>query len=115
MKSGATESSFYHLAQHYKFPENVDVKRTTEEIINSTKEYKVIWAHDNCDQMAHINLPENINTVDHIVCVSNWEAEQFVKYNRAPADKITVIHNGITDEFKPYGKKSKTGIFFSAP
>ena len=115
MRSGATESSFHYLAQHYKFPENVDVKRTTEEVINSTKEYKVIWAHDNCDQIAHINLPENINKVDQIVCVSNWEAEQFVKYNRAPADKITVIHNGITDDFKPYCKKSKTGIFFSAP
>ena len=115
MRSGATESSFHYLAQHYKFPENVDVKRTTEEAINSTKEYKVIWAHDNCDQIAHVNLPENINKVDQIVCVSNWEAEQFVKYNRAPADKITVIHNGITDDFKPYGKKSKTGIFFSAP
>jgi hypothetical protein len=33
MKSGATESSFYHLAQHYKFPENVEVSRSIEELI----------------------------------------------------------------------------------
>ena len=42
MRSGATESSFYYLAQHYKFPENFDVKRTTQEIIESNKKYKII-------------------------------------------------------------------------
>jgi len=115
MKSGATESSFYHLAQHYKFPENVEVSRSIEELIQSNKQYKILWAHDNCDQPQLLRLPEFVSQIDRIVCVSNWEAEQYIKYNRAPADKITVIHNGITDEFKPYDKKSKTGIFFSAP
>ena len=79
MKSGATESSFYYLSQYYKFPENVDVKRTTYEIIQSNKQYKIIWAHDNCDQAGHSTLPQHIDKIDKIVCVSNWEREQYIK------------------------------------
>ena len=116
MKSGATESSFYYLAQHYTFPENVDVKRTTNEIIKSDKQYKIIWAHDNCDQMGHKDLPQYVDKIDGIVCVSNWEREQYIKYKRAPAEKLHVIPNGVHDMFRPSGKpKSKTCIFFSAP
>ena len=116
MKSGATESCFYYLAQHYKFPENVDVRRTTYEIIQSNKQYKIIWAHDNCDQAGHATLPQHVDKIDKIVCVSNWEREQYIKYNRAPAEKLTVIPNGVDDMFRPSGKpKSKTCIFFSAP
>ena len=115
MISGATESSFYYLAQHYKFPDNVDVKRTTQEIVESNKKFRIIWAHDNCDQAAHYNLPQHLDKVSAIVCVSNWEKEQYVKFNRAPAEKIVVIPNGVAEEFKPNGKKSKTAIFFSAP
>ena len=37
MISGATESSFYYLAPHYKFPDDFDVKRTTQEIVESSK------------------------------------------------------------------------------
>ena len=116
MKSGATESSFYYLSQHYTFPQDVDVKRTTNEIIKSKKPHKVIWAHDNCDQAGHRDLPQHINKIDLIVCVSNWEREQYIKYNRAPAEKLTVIPNGVDKIFQPSNKpKSKTCIFFSAP
>lgn len=116
MKSGATESSFYYLSQYYTFPENVDVRRTTHEIIQSDKQYKVIWAHDNCDQAGHRDLPQHIDKIDKIVCVSHWEREQYIKYNRAPAEKLTVIPNGVDDMFRPSGKpKLKTCIFFSAP
>lgn len=116
MKSGATESSFYYLSQYYKIPDNVDIVRTTNEVISSKKQYKIIWAHDNCDQVAHLNLPQNIDKVDLIVCVSHWEKEQYIKFNRAPAEKIIVIPNGVSDIFKPsLNKKSKTCIFFSAP
>ena len=116
MKSGATESSFYYLFQYYTFPENVDVKRTTYEIIQSNKQYKIIWAHDNCDQAGHATLPQHVDNIDKIVCVSDWEREQYIKYNRAPAEKLTVIPNGVDDMFRPSGKpKSKTCIFFSAP
>lgn len=41
MKSGATESSFYYLSQYYTFPENVDVQRTTHEIVKSNKNIKL--------------------------------------------------------------------------
>ena len=85
MKSGATESSFYYLSQYYTFPENVDVKRTTHEIIQSNKQYKVIWAHDNCDQAGHRDLPQHVDKIDKIVCVSNWEREQYIKYKCLPA------------------------------
>ena len=64
MKSGATESSFYYLSQHYTFPENVDVQRTTHEIVKSNKKYKIIWAHDNCDQMGHKDLPQHVDKID---------------------------------------------------
>jgi len=116
MKSGATESSFYYLNQHYKFPEEVDVKRTAHELINSNKKYKIIWAHDNCDQGVHYDLPRHINNIDLIVCVSNWEREQYIKYNRAPSSKLVVIPNGVDAMFRPSkNPKSKTCIFFSAP
>ena len=116
MKSGATESSFHYLSQHYTFPENVEVQRTSYEIIKSSKEYKIIWAHDNCDQMGHKDLPQHVDKIDGIVCVSNWEREQFIEYNRAPAEKLHVIPNGVHEMFRPSGKpKSKTCIFFSAP
>ena len=116
MKSGATESSFYYLSQHYTFPDDVDVKRTTNEIINSSKKHKIIWAHDNCDQVGHRDLPQYVHMIDKIVCVSNWEKEQYIKFKRAPADKLTVIPNGVHEMFRPSGKpKSKTCIFFSAP
>lgn len=91
MISGATESSFYYLAQHYKFPDNVDVKRTTQEIVESDKKFRIIWAHDNCDQAAHYNLPQHLDKVSAIVCVSNWEKEQYVKFNRAPAKKLLLF------------------------
>ena len=116
MKSGATESCFYYLSQYYKFPHNVDVKRTTNEIIKSNNQYKVIWAHDNCDQAGHAHLPQHVDKIDLIVCVSHWEREQYIKFKRAPAEKLVVIPNGVDDMFRPSGNpKSKTCIFFSAP
>lgn len=116
MKSGATESSFHYLAQHYQFPDDVDVQRTTQEIIQSNKKYKVIWAHDNCDQYGHKDLPQHIDKINLIVCVSNWEKEQYIKFNRAPEHLLTVIPNGVDNMFRPSNKpKSKTCIFFSAP
>ena len=115
MKSGATESSFYYLNQHYQFPNNVEVSRSIEVLAESNKQYKILWAHDNCDQPQLLRLPELVSQIDKIVCVSNWEAEQYVKYNRAPADKIVVIPNGVADIFHLKTPKSKTAIFFSGP
>lgn len=115
MKSGATESSFHYLSQYYSFPNNVEVSRSLDFLIKSNKKYKILWAHDNCDQPQLLNLPELSSQIDKIVCVSNWERDQYIKYNRAPAEKLVVIPNGVADIFVPKGKKSKTAIFFSAP
>jgi glycosyltransferase involved in cell wall biosynthesis len=115
MKSGATESSFYYLNQYYSFPNNVEVSRSIEVLAQSNKQYKILWAHDNCDQPQLLRLPELVSQIDLIVCVSNWEAEQYIKYNRAPAEKIVVIPNGVADIFHLKTPKSKTAIFFSGP
>ena len=115
MKSGATESSFYYLNQYYQFPNNVEVSRSIEVLAESNKQYKILWAHDNCDQPQLLRLPELVSQIDKLVCVSNWEAEQYIKYNRAPADKIVVISNGVADIFNLKTPKSKTAIFFSGP
>jgi glycosyltransferase involved in cell wall biosynthesis len=115
MKSGATESSFYYLNQYYSFPNNVEVSRSIEVLAQSNKKYKILWAHDNCDQPQLLRLPELVSQIDLIVCVSNWEAEQYIKYNRAPAEKIVVIPNGVADIFHPKSPKSKTAIYFSGP
>ena len=115
MKSGATESSFYYLNQYYSFPNNVEVSRSIEVLAKSNKQYKILWAHDNCDQPQLLRLPELVSQIDLIVCVSNWEAEQYIKHNRAPADKIVVIPNGVADIFNLKTPKSKTAIYFSGP
>ena len=115
MKSGATESSFYYLNQYYSFPNNVEVSRSIEVLAQSNKQYKILWAHDNCDQPQLLRLPELVSQIDLIVCVSNWEAEQYIKYNLAPAEKIVVIPNGVADIFHLKSPKSKTAIYFSGP
>lgn len=116
MKSGATESSFYYLSQYYTIPQEVHISRSLEELIQSSHSIKILWAHDNCDQVQFANLPELSSQLDKIVCVSNWEREQYIKYKRAPAEKLIVIPNGIADFFvPPTNPKSKTAIFFSAP
>lgn len=116
MKSGATESSFYYLNQYYNIPNNIEISRSLEVLIQSKKQYKILWAHDNCDQPQFLHLPELVSQIDKIVCVSNWERDQYIKYNRAPAEKLVVIPNGIADIFVPPSQpKSKTAIFFSAP
>ena len=116
MKSGATESSFYYLSQYLNIPQEVHISRSSQELLSSSKKYKILWAHDNCDQPIHANLPEVVSQIDKIVCVSHWEREQYIKYNRAPAEKLIVIPNGVNEMFSPSGNpKSKTCIFFSAP
>ena len=115
MKSGATESSFYYLSQYYNIPEQVYISRSLEDLLKSSKPVKILWAHDNCDQPQFLHLPEVVSQIDKIVCVSNWERDQYIKYNRAPAEKLVVIPNGVADFFVPKSPKSKTAIFFSAP
>ena len=113
MKSGATESSYLYLQEHYSFPEDVFVSHLPEEIKKSNHQYKILWAHHAYDQPVLLNFDHT--TVDHIVSPSQWNKDQFVKYLNVPEYKITVIPNGVADIFTHSNQKSKTMIFTSIP
>ena len=113
MKSGATETSYQYLQEHYQFPENVFVSHLPEEIKKSNHQYKILWAHHAYDQQVFHNFDHNI--VDYIVSPSQWNKDQFIKYLKVPENKITVIPNGVADMFTYSDKKTKTMIFTSIP
>ena len=113
MKSGATESSYQFLSQHYKFPEDVEVSHLPQEIIKSKKKYKILWAHHAYDQPVFLNFDHN--TVDHIVSPSHWAKEQLVRFLKIPKEKISVISNGVSDKFTLSENKTKTLIYTSIP
>ena len=113
MKSGATESSFHYLSQHYKFPEDVEVSHLPEELKKSNKTYKILWAHHAYDQPVFLNFNHEI--VNHIVTPSHWAKEQLIKFHHVPENKITVISNGVNDIFTYSGNKTKTFIHTSIP
>lgn len=113
MKSGATETSYSYLQEHYSFPENVFVSHLPEEIKKSNHQYKILWAHHAYDQPVLLNFDHN--TVDHIVSPSQWNKDQFIKYLNVPEHKITVIPNGVADIFTYSNQKTKTMIFTSIP
>lgn len=113
MKSGATETSYIYLREHYKFPKNVCVSHLPIEIKESKKDYKILWAHHAFDQPLFLDFDHYI--VNHIVSPSQWNKEQFIKYHNVPEEKITVIPNGVSDIFSYSNKKEKTMIYTSIP
>ena len=113
MKSGATETSYQYLQEHYQFPENVFVSHLPEEIKKSNHQYKILWAHHAYDQQVFHNFDHNI--VDYIVSPSQWNKDHFIKYLKVPENKIKVIPNGVADMFTHSDKKTKTMIFTSIP
>lgn len=113
MKSGATETSYQYLQEHYTFPDNVFVSHLPQEILKSDHEYKILWAHHAYDQPVFLNFDHNI--VDHIVTPSQWNKDQFIKYLNVPEHKISVIPNGVAEIFTHSTQKTKTMIFTSIP
>lgn len=113
MKSGATETCYHYLKEHYTFPENVFVSHLPDEIKKSNHQYKILWAHHAYDQPVFINFDHT--TVNHIVSPSQWNKDQFIKYLNVPEYKITVIPNGVADIFTYSNQKTKTMIFTSIP
>ena len=113
MKSGATETAYIYLSQHYQFPDNVFVSHLPEEIKKSNHPYKILWAHHAYDQQVFVNFDHN--TVNHIVSPSQWNRDQLVKYHNVPEYKISVIPNGVSDIFSYSDKKTKTMIYTSIP
>jgi len=113
MKSGATETSYMYLQEHYSFPQNVFVSHLPEELKKSDHPYKILWAHHAFDQPLFLDFDHNL--VNHIVSPSQWNKEQFIKFHNVPEDKITVIPNGVSDLFSFSNQKTKTMIFTSIP
>ena len=113
MKSGATETSYQYLQEHYTFPDNVFVSHLPQEIKKSDHEFKILWAHHAYDQQLFLDFDHGI--VNHIVSPSQWNKEQFIKYHNVPENKITVIPNGVADMFSYSNQKTKTMIYTSIP
>jgi glycosyltransferase involved in cell wall biosynthesis/GT2 family glycosyltransferase len=113
MKSGATETSYLYLQEHYTFPENVFVSHLPEEIKKSNHQYKILWAHHAYDQPVFVNFDHN--TVNHIVSPSQWNKDQLVRFLNVPEHKISVIPNGVAEIFQHSTQKTKTMIFTSIP
>ena len=113
MKSGATETCYFYLQDHYSFPENVFVSHLPEELKKSNHSYKILWAHHAYDQPVLLNFDHT--TVDHIVSPSQWNKDHLIKYLNVPEHKITVISNGVADIFTHSNQKTKTMIFTSIP
>ena len=113
MKSGASESSYHYLSQHYTIPEDVEVSHLPEVLKKSNKPYKILWGQHAYDQPVFINF--NHNEVTHIVSPSHWAKKQLIKFHNVPKDKITVIPTGVSDSFAFSENKTKTFIHTSIP
>ena len=113
MKSGATETSYMHLHEHYQFPDNVFVSHLPDQIKLSDHPYKILWVHHAYDQ--HIFFEFDHNIVDHIVSPSEWNREKFIRIHKVPPQKISVIPNGVAEMFSYSDKKTKSMIYTSIP
>ena len=97
MKSGASESSYHYLSQHYTIPEDVEVSHLPEVLKKSNKPYKILWGQHAYDQPVFANFHHE--EVTHIVSPSHWAKEQLIQFLNVPKDKITVIPTGVSDSF----------------
>ena len=113
MKSGATETSYMYLQEHYKFPDNVFVSHLPDQIKLSDHPYKILWAHHAYDQYLFFEFDHN--TVNHIVSPSEWNRQKFIRIHKVPEDKISVIPNGVAEMFSYSDKKTKSMIYTSIP
>jgi len=113
MKSGATETSYMYLHEHYQFPDNVFVSHLPDQIKLSDHAYKILWAHHAYDQ--HLFYEFDHNIVNHIVSPSEWNRQMFIRYHKVPEDKISVIPNGVAEMFSYSDKKTKSMIYTSIP
>ena len=113
MKSGASESSYHYLSQHYALPEDVEVSHLPEVLRKSNKPYKILWGQHAYDQPVYINF--NHEDITHIVSPSHWAKKKLVEFHNVPKDKITVIPTGVSDSFTFSENKTKTFIHTSIP
>lgn len=113
MKSGASESNYYYLNEHYQFPDDVFVSHLPQEVVQSTARIKILWCQHAYDQPHYVNFDHN--TCDAMVCPSEWTKQGFIKYHKVPEDKLVVIWNGVGPQFTYSPQKTKTLIHTSIP
>jgi glycosyltransferase involved in cell wall biosynthesis len=113
MITGATQTCFKFLQQHIAIPDNLALDYNPQALAHAKKPIRILWAHYAHDQPIYLNT--DWHRITHIVCVSNWQRQQFLQHFDIPEDKISVIPNGVADYFTPTYPKTKTLIYASAP
>jgi hypothetical protein len=104
MISGATESSFRYLNLQTDLKINHDPNTNPD----------ILWAHYSYDQP--IYQTPKLHRIKHIVAVSDWLKQQFIKYLKVKPDRIKVIQNGGSDQFYYNSTpKTKTFVYTSTP
>lgn len=65
----------------------------------------ILHLHDlpNDNESRHLSDPESVKRFDGIVCVSNWQMQQYAQYFNIPYSKFAVIKNAIV----PFGQIEK--------
>lgn len=56
---------------------------------------RILWVHDLAQDPEVAHLKENYDDYDKIVCVSNWQKQEYVKHLEIPWGKIQVMLNAI--------------------
>lgn len=115
MISGATESSFKFLHQYLTYnTKYVAIDYNPHRLIKSQAPILILWAHYSYDQPIFLNV--NWKMISHVVCVSEWQKQKFLKYFPLESSKVSVIRNGGADYFTYKSKsKNKTLIYTSTP
>ena len=111
--SGATETAYQYLNQYYTFPENIIVSHLTQELKDSQKPIKILWAHHAYDQQVYQNFSHE--QVTHIVGPSNFAKQTLQQFHKVPQEKITVIPNGVDSQYTYSNQKKKQLIYTSIP
>jgi glycosyltransferase involved in cell wall biosynthesis len=55
----------------------------------------------------HTWMPRYLAYTDHIITVSEFSKQEIIAGYKVPADKISVVYNGITDAYRPVDEGSK--------
>lgn len=103
-----------------KVDEN-DIFHSTYYRLPSSKTNIVTTVHDFTYEKFVMGLPKRvhiwqkykaINNSDHIICVSNNTAMDLQYYCNISADKISVIHNGVAEDYFPLNVEFSENILF---
>lgn len=111
--SGATETSYEYLYEQFKPSQDIHISHIPQELKNSSKKIKILWAHHAYDQQIYQNFDHNI--VTHIVTPSNWAKQTLEHFHQVPENKISVIPNGVDSQYTYTNKKQKQLIYTSIP